>query len=78
MKVGFVGLTGNIVYVRPLGDVHKQAPGELLATGSVGGGGNPKPFNKVEFSSQQRERETSVSEIFMETASVNYGCPPFR
>lgn len=72
-----MGLTGNIVYVRPLGDVHKQAPGELLATGSEGKN-NPKPFNKVEFSSQQRERETPVSEIFMKTASVSYGCPPFR
>lgn len=34
MKVGFTGLTENIVYVRPLGGVHKRAPGELLATAS--------------------------------------------
>lgn len=37
-----MGLPENIVYVRPLGGVHKRAPGELLATAS----GKNKKQNK--------------------------------
>lgn len=34
MKVGFIGLTENIVYVRPLSSVPKRTPGKRLAAAS--------------------------------------------
>lgn len=81
MKVGFMGLPENIVYVRPLGGVHKRAPGELLATASGEKNktnNNPKAFNKVELSPQLCERRSSLSKIFMKAASASYESPPFR
>lgn len=40
-----MGLTENIVYVRPLGGVRKRAPGELLASASGGKKNNNKKKN---------------------------------
>lgn len=73
-----MGLTENIVYVRPLGGVHKRAPGELLATASGRKKNNPKAVNKVKLSLQLCERELSLSKIFMKTASASCESPPFR
>lgn len=66
-----MGLTENIVYVRPLGGVHKRAPGELLATASGRKKNNPKAVNKVKLSLQLCERESSLSKLRISSIPPN-------
>lgn len=70
MKVGFGGLTENIVYVRRLSDDPRRVPAERFGRCQWGGGGGKPPRKSLEESLDQLRTKFKVSRGERENSST--------